>query len=648
MLLKNGLLRQLSEGAKIPSSACVRTYEIKDSQGVIWIWMSRKSPPNPAKIPWFENFERPGFRDLSTIHELPYDHSILFREPHGSFPCSYLTQQLRFYCEKGRSRTVSNRQVIDKKGQKIHFTGLFLCRPSGQGKSMLIVRFGNTMKPSFVFKLLRKWFSHQTASKILEEDMGFLSSQNEILVAEYRRWMDKVGHGMPYHFGHSTVSLPGNPALVEHAPAGFTASLSASQPAKGGIGSMHAPKPANRYFRHVIQCKECRNVVKLCRAWKKALSVAAAVSTALAILASGRMSRVLLLLSAAVFVAGIQICSSVIAMNTINYIRSHRRLLQKAQQDMDYVYKLLMLMSSITLCLLPFSSCSAPSVGFYAGSCPAAELMVKNTVRSASDLDPMIPGKLLRLLFHDCFIEASYTYFTLSYLRLQDSNVIDSAKRLLEIFCPGTVSCADILALAARDAVEYTGGPSVQIPTGRRDGRISAAANVRPNIIDTSFTLDEMAKLFSIKGLSMDDLVTLSGGHTIGKSHCSSFNDRFKVDPSGNVTVIDSSLDRQYAVQLAKMCPGGAKDDSITVNNDPGTPFQFDNQYYRIVLEHKGLFQSDSALVNDNRTRSKVVEFANSQDGFYENWAVSFLKLTMIGVKIGDEGEIRQTCSMPN
>lgn len=56
-----------------------------------------------------------------------------------------------------------------------------------------------------------------------------------------------------------------------------------------------------------------------------------------------------------------------------------------------------------------------------------------------------------------------------------------------------------------------TGGPSVQIPTGRRDGRISAAANVRPNIIDTSFTLDEMAKLFTAKGLSMDDLVTLSG-----------------------------------------------------------------------------------------------------------------------------------------
>ena len=119
-------------------------------------------------------------------------------------------------------------------------------------------------------------------------------------------------------------------------------------------------------------------------------------------------------------------------------------------------------------------------------------------------------------------------------------SVINSAKRVLEIFCPGTVSCADILALAARDAVEIVpspslfflwiffslpflvgylvmkyweqvGGPMLQIPTGRRDGRASVASVVRFNIIDTSFSMDEMMKLFSSKGLSLDDLVILSG-----------------------------------------------------------------------------------------------------------------------------------------
>lgn len=55
------------------------------------------------------------------------------------------------------------------------------------------------------------------------------------------------------------------------------------------------------------------------------------------------------------------------------------------------------------------------------------------------------------------------------------------------------------------------GGPSVAIPTGRKDGRVSLGKNVRPNIIDTSFTMDEMVKIFAAKGLSLDDLVTLSG-----------------------------------------------------------------------------------------------------------------------------------------
>lgn len=55
----------------------------------------------------------------------------------------------------------------------------------------------------------------------------------------------------------------------------------------------------------------------------------------------------------------------------------------------------------------------------------------------------------------------------------------------------------------------------VQIPTGRRDGKVSSASNVRPNIVDTSFTMDEMIKLFSSKRLSLDDLVTLSGKYIL-------------------------------------------------------------------------------------------------------------------------------------
>jgi peroxidase/lariat debranching enzyme len=47
---------------------------------------------------------------------------------------------------------------------------------------------------------------------------------------------------------------------------------------------------------------------------------------------------------------------------------------------------------------------------FYGASCPAAELIVSNKVRSASSSDPTIPGKLVRLVFHDCFVEVSLSH----------------------------------------------------------------------------------------------------------------------------------------------------------------------------------------------------------------------------------------------
>ncbi|XP_022729673.1 peroxidase 46-like [Durio zibethinus] len=328
--------------------------------------------------------------------------------------------------------------------------------------------------------------------------------------------------------------------------------------------------------------------------------------------------------------------------------------------------KISILFSTPNLCtlliLVFFSFAASPShaslsFNFYATSCPAAEFIVSNTVRSASSNDPTIPGKLLRLLFHDCFVEGCDASVLLkgngtersdpANTSLGGFSVIDSAKRVLEIFCPGTVSCADIIALAARDAVAVAGGPAFQIPTGRRDGRISNAANVRPNIVDTSFTMDEMIKLFNSKDLSLDDLVTLSGAHTIGLAHCSAFSDRFQRDSKGKLTLIDTTLDSTYAEELMKKCPAGAST-SNTVSNDPETSFAFDNQYYSNLVAHKGLFQSDSVLLEDGRTRKQVEAFANDQQIFFRSWGESFLKLTIIGVKTDAEGEIRQSCSFAN
>ncbi|XP_077216135.1 translocon at the inner envelope membrane of chloroplasts 55-II [Tasmannia lanceolata] len=373
---------QLPEGAKIPRSACARTYEVRDSQGVVWVWMSDKNEPNTEKLPWFEHYSRPGFQDVSTIHELPYDHSILLEnlmDP-AHIPISHdrtdwsakredaqalgfnVTERTErgFAGQWGKAKDPvllnflrfeapcvlsNNREFVDKNGVNQYFSALFLCRPAGQGKSMLIVRFGVSVR-SPLAKLLPKWYFHQNAGKVFEQDMGFLSSQNEVLmkekvptkelylnlrycdtfVTEYRKWMDKVGHGMPYYFGHKTISLPKNPAVVEHAPAGLVAGISASMPAKGGIGTVHTPNPANRYFRHVVHCKGCRKVVQAFQAWKNALYVLTLASAALAVLVSSRQWKVILLASAALFLGGVYACSSAVSLITTNFIRKHRRL----------------------------------------------------------------------------------------------------------------------------------------------------------------------------------------------------------------------------------------------------------------------------------------------------------------------------------
>lgn len=62
-------------------------------------------------------------------------------------------------------------------------------------------------------------------------------------------------------------------------------------------------------------------------------------------------------------------------------------------------------LSSLLLLLLLSSSVAELSFNFYGGSCPGAELIIRNTVRSASASDPSVLGKLLRLIFHDCFVQ---------------------------------------------------------------------------------------------------------------------------------------------------------------------------------------------------------------------------------------------------
>ncbi|XP_056846232.1 peroxidase 62 isoform X2 [Raphanus sativus] len=168
-------------------------------------------------------------------------------------------------------------------------------------------------------------------------------------------------------------------------------------------------------------------------------------------------------------------------------------------------------------------------IGFYSTTCPNAETIVRTTVTSHFGSDPKIAPGLLRMHFHDCFVQGCDGSVLISgpdtektagaNFNLRGFEVIDDAKTQLEAACPGVVSCADILALAARDSIALTKGQSWQVPTGRRDGRVSLATNVN-NLPSPSDSVDVQRRKFAAFRLNTRDLVALVGQRTHDWNSC--------------------------------------------------------------------------------------------------------------------------------
>ena len=89
--------------------------------------------------------------------------------------------------------------------------------------------------------------------------------------------------------------------------------------------------------------------------------------------------------------------------------------------------------------------------------------------------------------------------------------VIDAAKSAVEKVCPGVVSCADILAIAARDSVVILGGPNWDVKVGRRDSTTASFSGANNNIPPPTSGLVNLTSLFAAQGLSQKDMVALSG-----------------------------------------------------------------------------------------------------------------------------------------
>ncbi|KAF5455861.1 hypothetical protein F2P56_025395 [Juglans regia] len=298
---------------------------------------------------------------------------------------------------------------------------------------------------------------------------------------------------------------------------------------------------------------------------------------------------------------------------------------------------------------------------FYQFSCPQANDIVMSVLEKAIAKEPRMAASLLRLHFHDCFVQGCDASVLLddsstvvsekkslpNRNSIRGFEVIDEIKVKLEESCPQTVSCADILALAARGSTVLSGGPNWQLPLGRRDSETASLSTSNNNIPPPNSTLQNLLTLFKRQGLNEVDLVALSGGHTIGVARCTTFKQRLYNQNGNNQP--DATLDKTYYYGLKSVCPRSGGDNNISPL-DFASPARFDNTYFKLILWGKGLLTSDQVLFTGSpRTTMELVKrYAEDEGLFFNQFANSMIKMGNISPLTGFKGEVRKNCRRVN
>ncbi|KAF8722260.1 hypothetical protein HU200_022570 [Digitaria exilis] len=361
---------------------------------------------------------------------------------------------------------------------------------------------------------------------------------------------------------------------------------------------------------------------------------------------------------------------------------------------------LLLLLLLLPIAVVHASPSTVPSpvptqqlqLGFYARSCPRAESIVRRVVRRRAAKDRSVLPALIRLHFHDCFVRVRthaaarrrpsnilppltpsvcYTIHGQGCdgsvlidstpghpaaekeappnLTLRMLDVVDDAKVAVEAACPGVVSCADIVALAARDAAAMAGRVRYELPTGRRDGTVSSAAEV--NLPSPSVSFADALSAFRSIGLGVVDLTTLLGSHTMGFCHCGLIMNRLY--NFNSTSPFDPTMDAGLLAVLRQRCPphvvttpqNESRDVIVPMNFvAPLGPFGLDNSFYPSVLAGRAVLQVDQEIMSSGVARRVAAMFASRPGNFKRQFAKSMVKLGGVNVLTGRQGEVRLNC----
>ncbi|CAN8231056.1 unnamed protein product [Cochlearia groenlandica] len=293
---------------------------------------------------------------------------------------------------------------------------------------------------------------------------------------------------------------------------------------------------------------------------------------------------------------------------------------------------------------------------FYKDTCPQAEDIIREQVKLLYKRHKNTAFSWLRNIFHDCAVESCDASLLLDSTRrelgekehdrsfgLRNFRYIEEIKEAIERECPGVVSCSDILVLSAREGIEAVGGPYIPLKTGRRDGLKSRTDMLESYLPDHNESISVVLEKFKSIGIDTPGLVALLGSHSVGRTHCVKLVHRLYPE-------VDPSLNPDHVPHMLHKCPDSIPDPKAVqyVRNDRGTPMVLDNNYYRNILDNKGLLLVDHQLAHDKRTRPIVKKMAKDQGYFFKEFTKAIQILSENNPLTGSKGEIRKQCNLAN
>ena len=313
------------------------------------------------------------------------------------------------------------------------------------------------------------------------------------------------------------------------------------------------------------------------------------------------------------------------------------------------------LLAALLVALSCPTGCAAVlSTKYYDKTCPGLQPVVRSAMARAVAAEPRMGASVLRLFFHDCFVNGCDGSVLLDGATAEKSagpnlnslrgfEVVDAVKKSVEAGCNATVSCADVLALASRDAVTLLGGPTWTVKLGRKDARTASQAAANANLPGPGASLASQLASFAAKGLSARDMTALAGAHTVGRARCTTFR--------GRVNGGDANVNATFAAQLRQGCPAanGVGDGGLAPL-DAETPDAFDNGYFRVLAQQRGLLHSDQELFGGAGGSQDVLvrKYAGNAGMFANDFARAMVKMGSLEPAAGTPVEVRINCRKPN